>query len=480
MRIAVCGGDGQELLRIRHLITEYGMSREEAIDCRYFTNSTDFLYELRSGEYDLVILDILMPGEGGIGTAQELRELDKNVRLIFVSTSSEFAVESYSVEAYYYLLKPVDRVTLFALLDRIKGELSVQAEQGFILKNRGRVVWIDFARLAYVEVINKTVFFHLADGAVHKTTAALTEFEEKLLVRQEFLKIHRSYLVNLSYIQTIDIHCVMMKNGHSIPVSRKRRSQVRDAYTHFLNQVETETPIPAAAKRERPEGPWQILLVDDDPEERAVWTDILQDHGCIVQQTDNGEDALRLAADNSFDCVLLDVMIPGEDGFSICERIHKLMDTPIIFLSCVAEADKQVEGFAAGGVDYITKDTPAELFWAKVETRIRLAMSKRTQRRFGSLLLDLTRHRGMIDGKELSLTSMEFDLLCCLAENAEHIFTPEELYGMVWGGQPWDGGQLVQMHMSRLRRKLEKVWGEHHFIETVWGQGYRFVPDCVR
>lgn len=119
MRIAVCDDDEQDISRIGELLAEYQISREDTIDCRYFMNSTDFLCELRGGEYDLVLLDVLMPGAGGIRAAQELRELDKNVRLVFVSSSPEFAVESYSVGAYNYLLKPIDKASFFSLLDKI-------------------------------------------------------------------------------------------------------------------------------------------------------------------------------------------------------------------------------------------------------------------------------------------------------------------------------------------------------------------------
>lgn len=476
MRIAVCDDDERDVSRIGKLLAEYRISREESIDCHCFTNSTDFLCELRAGEYDLVLLDVLMPGVSGIQAAQELRELDQNVRLVFVSASPEFAVESYSVGAYYYLLKPIEAVPFFALLDKIGKELSTQAEQGFVLKSRDGVVRIAFARLAYVEVMNKTVFFHLTDGVVRETTAALADFEEKLLARPEFLKTHRSYLVNLSCIQAIDINCVRMKDGHSVPISRQRRSQVQDAWLHFLHQTGTGDSVSAAGRTGRPDGPWRILLVDDDPADRTIWADILRGHGCIVQLADNGADALRLAADEPCDCVLLDVMLSGEDGFSVCEKFRKLTDTPVIFLSCLTDPEKQVEGFGAGGIDYITKDTPAELFWAKVETRIRLALSERTQLHYGPLLLDLARRRVLMDEKELSLTPIEFDILCRLAERTGHIFTPEDIYSMIWGDQPWDGGQLVQMHMSRLRRKLEKAWEGHRFIESVWGQGYRFVP----
>lgn len=481
MRIAVCDDDERAVSRIGKLIAEYQISRDQSIDCHYFTNSIDFLCDMRGGEYDLVLLDVLMPDASGIQAAQELRKLDRNVRIIFVSTSPEFAVESYNVGAYHYLLKPVDTASLFTLLDKIGSELSAQAEQGFVLRSRDGMVQIAFARLAYVEVINKTLFFHLADGTVHGTTAALADFEEKLLARREFVKTHRSYLVNLSYIQAIDINSIVMKNGHSIPLSRQRRSLVQDTYMHFQNQTMTQNSA-TADKPRRNDGPWQILLVDDEPAQRAVWADILQNHGCIVYMADNGKEALRMIADHwmvanhPYDCVLLDVMIPDENGFAICERMHRFMDTPIIFLSCLTETEQQIAGFAAGGIDYITKDTPAELFWAKVESHIRLAMSERTQLRYGPLLVDLTNRRVLIDDREVSLTPIEFDILCRLAERTGHIFTPEEIYSMIWGDQPWDGGHLVQMHMSRLRRKLEKAWESHRFIETVWGQGYRFVP----
>ncbi|MDE7267840.1 MAG: response regulator [Lachnospiraceae bacterium] len=356
------------------------------------------------------------------------------------------------------------------------------ADQGFVLKNREGVVRVSFAMLEYVEVINKTVSFHLADGVIREVTAALTDFEEKLLERPEFFKIHRSYLVNLNYVEAIDTNCIVTKNKHNIPVSRLRRSQLQDAYMRFLHQTRTDasasdTQMTAAVEKlKRFDGLWRILLVDDEPAQRTFWADVLRAHGCIVRLAGNGEDALKLAADESCDCILLDVMLPDEEGFLVCEKLHKITSAPIIFLSCVTEADKQVEGFAAGGIDYITKDTSADLFWTKVETRIRLAMSERTAFSYGPLCLDLAQRRVSIDGKELLLTPVEFDILWRLSEHPEHIFTLEEIFHIIWSGQPWDGGQMVQMHMSRLRRKLEKAWEEHRFIETVWGQGYRFVP----
>lgn len=481
MRIAVCDDDEWELSHLSGLITEYQLTRGINIDSRFFHSGTDFLCEMKGGEYDLVMLDILMPGINGMQAAQELRMLDKEVKLVFISASPEFAMESYSLDAYHYLLKPADAGSLFPLLDRVAGDLAIQQDQGFVLKNRDGIVRVSFTAIEYVEVIDKTVFFHFADRTVREVTAAMGDFERQLLDRQEFIKPHRSYLVNLNYVQSIGTNCIMTKNGQRIPVSRLRRSQVRDAYMDFLHQANAVVPVhdAGAASLEnsgRSGGLWRILLVDDDLEERTFWGDILRGHGCIVQFAGNGEEAVRLVADQPCDCVLLDVMLPGEDGFSLCEEIHRITSTPVIFLSCLTETDKQMEGFAVGGVDYITKNTPAELFWVKVETRMKLAASERTRVCYGSLLLDLAGRKVWIDGKELYLTPIEFDILLLLSKNAEHIFSPEEIFGMVWCGQPWDDGQMVQMHMSRLRRKLEKAC-EHHFIESVWGQGYRFVPN---
>lgn len=332
-----------------------------------------------------------------------------------------------------------------------------------------------------MDVISKTVSFYLSDGRTHRTAAALSDFEELLLSRPEFLKTHRSYIVNLSYVSSVCSNCVIMKDGHNIPLSRLLRRHAQEAYLNYLSPENAgssgpgpQTTVPEG--RTRPDGLWRILLVDDDPAERVRWADILRLHGCVVRWAENGENALKLAAEEPFDCVLLDVMLPGESGYSICKELCRLSRTPVIFLSCLSESDRQVEGFAAGGVDYILKNTPAELFWTKVETRIRLSASDHTRLYYGSLMLDVAERRAFIREEELFLTPVEFELLRCLSEEAGQILSPRKLFDRIWGGQPWDGGQTVQTHISRLRRKLEKTGETHHFIDTVWGEGYRFVP----
>lgn len=426
MRIAVCDDDEWEIDHLSKLITEYRLNRGVSLECRFFQNSIEFLCDLKGGEYDLVLLDVVMPGVNGINVAQELREKDKSVKLIFISSSTEFAVESYRVDAYHYLLKPVDADALFPLLDKAGRELSVQKEQGLVLKKRDGIVRLSFAEIEYVEVINKKVSFHMTDGVIREVTSALADFEGTLLARQEFIKTHRSYIVNLGYVQAIDVSCAMMKSGHCIPVSRQRHNQVQNAYLSFL--IPTKAPALegrhklSAENQECTEGLWQILIVDDDPVDRTFWADVLRRHGCVVHLAENGRDALKLAAEKTYSCILLDVMIPGEDGFTLCGKLCKTTQAPVIFLSCLTEPDRQMEGFSAGGIDYITKDTPTELFWTKVETRIKLAVSDRAQLRYGPLLLDLKEHKASIHGQELFLTPNEFTILWQLSEHLDHVF----------------------------------------------------------
>lgn len=361
------------------------------------------------------------------------------------------------------------------ICDKCVGE-----DAGLVLENREGIVKIPFQGIEYVEVLNKKVSFHMTDHTLREWTGALADVEGKLLERPEFIKTHRSYLVNLCCVQEIGAGFAVTKAGW-VPVSRQRRSAAREAWLQYMKQAENNIPVDdtgdvASAKIERRRGPWRILLVDDDPAQCRLWAGVLRGHGCIVSTTQNGGEAITLARREPFDGVLLDVMIPGEDGFSICQRLKEETCAPIIFLSSLTEADRQMEGFAAGGIDYITKDTPAELFWTKVRTRMELSVSERSQSLYGPLLIDLTARKAYVEGEELPLTSVEFDILWRLSERAGHVFTPEEISDTVWGQQPFDDGKAVLSAMSGLRRKLGRAWREHSFIETVWGEGYRFVP----
>lgn len=491
-QIAVCDDDERELTRLLELLSEYRQAHGLDVVCKPFRNGIDLLADLRTGMYSLVLLDMLMPGFSGIQTAREIRAVDQNVKLLFLTSSPEFAVESYAVGAFHYLLKPARAEALFPILDRAFAEIIIPTQACLTIKSKSGLSRMPFSRLEYVEVLGKTVCFHLVDGGVLETTGTLATYEAELLARPEFLKVHRSYLLNLAQVETLERAEAVTRKKHRIPVSRSLYTQVKERYLRHLflakqqvdapEQPPSDQPSSAQAEPEQPGGAYRILLVDDEPDALAHWTNILHKKGCIVDCAESGYAAKKLSERERYDCVLLDVKLPGESGFDLCDVLREAASAPVVFLSALCDSDNQLRGYRAGGVDYITKDTPPELFWAKVETRIGISRAGRTQLCFGPLVLDLFLRRVTVEGRELVLTPTEFDLLWLLAEHAEQVYKPDALYQTVWGGERWDDGQTVQVHMSRLRRKLEKAYPSHFFIETVWGEGYRFAPaetECV-
>lgn len=487
IKIGVCDDDERELSRILPLLRRYRDERGLELSLASFSSAVTLLEEMKAGEFTLLLLDILMPGLNGIQAAREIRGFDQAVKLLFLTSSPEFAVESYAVGAFHYLLKPVTAECLFPLLDKALAEIQQQEGEGLVIKGKNRLTHISFARLEYVEVISKLVNFHLTDGSVVETFGTLTEFEGELLTRPNFLKVHRSYLVNLSHVETLDRKLAVTRYGHQIPIARSLYNQVKEAYMRFLfagkdvaSGLPVQPPAPPLTVLPPEEkdlgGAYRILLVDDEADQRTYWAGILQNHGCRVSCAANGGEAAHLAAQGVWDCVLLDVRLCGESGFAIAKALRELTGAAVVFLSVLSDAESQLQGFQSGGVDYIVKDATPALFWAKVETRIRLSRAGRTQLCFEPLVLDLGERRVVLAESELIFTPIEFDLLWCLAEHTGEVYSTEALHSAVWGDSNWEDGQTVQAHMSRMRRKLEKAYPAHYFIETVWGEGYRFMP----
>lgn len=219
-----------------------------------------------------------------------------------------------------------------------------------------------------------------------------------------------------------------------------------------------------------------ILIIDDDPEQLQAHQFFLKTHGCSVSTISSGSEALKLLEDHSYDLILLDVKMPDSDGFQLCGRIKEITKSPVIFLSNYAQDEDQVLGFYAGGYDYISKDSSLELFRARVSSCLASKESMNNILRFPPLTIDLKRQHAFIDNNDLLLTQTEFMLLTQLASSPNKIWTVSALYREIWGEYGEANPVLVQMHISRMRSKLEKAFPRHDFIETVWGKGYQFVP----
>ncbi|MEG1067542.1 MAG: LytTR family DNA-binding domain-containing protein [Anaerovoracaceae bacterium] len=233
MHIAICDDDVLELTRISSLLNLYKQERHIYLTYKTYNNATEMLADMNQNLYDLLLLDILMPGFTGIEAAKEIRTSNNEVPIVFLTSSPEFALDSYSVKARDYIIKPVSKSKLFSVLDSILEETQ-EPMNGLSLKTQNGLLRIFFSKLSYVEVMNKQLYFHMTDGSIKNVHGSLSEYENTLLSHNEFLKVHRSFIVNLWYMNELTASGFISNNGDVIPISRLLYSKVRHAYMEHL------------------------------------------------------------------------------------------------------------------------------------------------------------------------------------------------------------------------------------------------------
>lgn len=233
MHIAICDDDRDELDSISSCLEKYKQEHHASLTYRTFHSGVELLSTAKSGDYALYLLDVMMPTVNGIEVATEIRSFDVAAKIVFLTSSPEFAVASYTVKAMDYILKPVKEGRLFGVLNELMIDFQ-KPQEGLTVKSKSGIKRILFSRLVYVEVMNKQVYFHLSDKSIREVTARLSEFEQALLARPEFIRVHRSYIVNLYQIDQLTQSEITTHQGKSIPVSRTLYKQVRDAYVKQL------------------------------------------------------------------------------------------------------------------------------------------------------------------------------------------------------------------------------------------------------
>ncbi|HLZ21247.1 MAG TPA: response regulator transcription factor [Ktedonobacterales bacterium] len=220
-----------------------------------------------------------------------------------------------------------------------------------------------------------------------------------------------------------------------------------------------------------------VLVVDDEPAIVELLRDFLEAEDFRVETARDGGEALAALAHGSVDCVLLDVMMPDLSGFDVCRRIREASDVPLLFLSARDGDSDKIRGLGLGGDDYIVKSaTPGEVV-ARVKAVLRRSRrvavsSPLTLLDFGQLVLDVRAHEVRVEGKPVSFTAREFELLTFLAEHPRQVFTREQLFARFWG--EIGDRHTVTVHIGRIRDKIEANAEEPRYIVTVWGVGYRF------
>lgn len=233
MHIAVCDDSIEELSRIASILEDYRRERDGSITYEAFHSALELLEIMRVRQFDILLLDILMPGLSGMEAAKEIRQSDRELPIIFLTSSREYAVESYRVRAGDYIIKPARRDEIFPALDKQLTKLA-QEDAYLTLKTGNGIVKLLFSQIVYVEVTNRTIQFILVNGEVREAYGYLSDYEEKLLSDPYFYKPHRSYLVNLRQVTELDKKGLATTVGKTVPIARDIFVKVKAAYMKCL------------------------------------------------------------------------------------------------------------------------------------------------------------------------------------------------------------------------------------------------------
>lgn len=235
IKIAFCDDDVSVLNQISVLLDRYRVERNREIEYVAFHSPLDLLAEVEKGmRQDVIFLDVIMPGENGIDTAKEIRQYDNNVKIIFLTSSAEFAVQSYTVGAFFYQMKPIWEESFYRLMDSVLSECKKEQECSLILRCKTGIARIELDKLEYCEVIGRTLFFYLEGGKVLESVGRLDDLHTQLEHYPNFLRVHRSYLVNMDYVRNISSRAVSMANLAEIPIPKGKYSEVKNVYLEYV------------------------------------------------------------------------------------------------------------------------------------------------------------------------------------------------------------------------------------------------------
>lgn len=224
----------------------------------------------------------------------------------------------------------------------------------------------------------------------------------------------------------------------------------------------------------------KILIIEDDAAIAAIERDYLEIENFEVEIASDGTVGTARGLSGEFDLILLDLMLPGMDGFTICRKLREKIDIPILMVTARQEDIDKVRGLGLGADDYIEKPFSPTVLVARVKANIaqyeRLSGTGKapSEIALGTIRLNTGTHRVFVDGREADLKNKEYERLLFLMLNVDMVFERETLYEKVWGLEALGDNATVAVHINRLREKLEKDPAHPRYIETVWGAGYRF------
>ena len=225
----------------------------------------------------------------------------------------------------------------------------------------------------------------------------------------------------------------------------------------------------------------KILIIEDDISIAEIERDFLEMDGFEITIATDGTEGLKQASTNNFNLILLDLMLPGIDGYEICRKIRTKLDIPILMVTAKIEDIDKIRGLGLGADDYIAKPfSPTELV-ARVKSNLaqyeRLTSSgtvKTEEVQAGHVRINILTHRVYVDNCEFEFKNKEYELLLFFVQNPDVVFSKEQLYERIWGMDAFGDLKTVAVHINRIREKIEKDAQNPIYIQTVWGAGYRF------
>lgn len=225
----------------------------------------------------------------------------------------------------------------------------------------------------------------------------------------------------------------------------------------------------------------KVLIIEDEVAIADLEKDYLELSGFHVEIENNGNQGLARALSEEFDMFILDLMLPGVDGFEICKKIRENKNTPILMVSAKKDDIDKIRGLGLGADDYITKPfSPSELVarvkahLSRYERLINSSIQENDVIEIRGLKIDKTARRVWVNDEEKQFTTKEFDLLTFLAQNPNHVFSKEELFSQIWDLESVGDIATVTVHIKKIREKIKFSTTKPQYIETIWGVGYRF------
>ena len=233
-RLAICDDETTSLAHMISLIEEYRLVSPFHFEYTSFHNGIELASVLEHGKhFDVYCLDIVMPGFDGIELGKEIRDYDKSAQIIYFTSSPEFALDSYAVKAANYVLKPISKEILFSVLNDVLEQIEHKEESSITIKDTQGIHKILLSNLVYAEAMRRKVLYHLVSGRILECSSRFSEVCDTLLEYHFFIKPHRSYVVNMNYINTIENTEITLQIPDSIPIAQGKGKEIKECYLAF-------------------------------------------------------------------------------------------------------------------------------------------------------------------------------------------------------------------------------------------------------